>query len=411
MAVPKLRFKEFDEDWSNKKIENIASKVGSGSTPRGGAEAYTDHGIIFIRSQNVNNDQLLLDDVAYIPEETHVKMSGSKVIANDILLNITGASIGRSCVVPHDFTEANVNQHVCIIRTPNDDPIFVQSFLSSENGQNAIQSKQAGGGREGLNFQAIRSIDFHFPPSKAEQTKIASFLSAVDEKISQLTQKHALLSQYKQGMMQKLFSQQISFKADDGSEFGEWEETTIGKITSTISTGATPSTLKEEYWNGNIKWMSSGELNHRHVHDVEKTITELGFKSSSTKILPKHCVLIGLAGQGKTRGTVAINYIELSTNQSIAAIHPNPKVFDYRFIFFNLDMRYQELRALSTGDGGRGGLNLQIIKGVEIHLPCLEEQTKIANFLSSIDQKIEVVAQQIEQAKQWKKGLLQQMFV
>ena len=411
MAVPKLRFKEFDGDWSNKKIGNIASKVGSGSTPRGGAEAYTDHGIIFIRSQNVNNDQLLLDDVAYIPEETHVKMSGSKVIANDILLNITGASIGRSCVVPHDFTEANVNQHVCIIRTPNDDPIFVQSFLSSENGQNAIQSKQAGGGREGLNFQAIRSIDFHFPPSKAEQTKIASFLSAVDEKISQLTQKHALLSQYKQGMMQKLFSQQIRFKADDGSEFGEWEETTIGKITSTISTGATPSTLKEEYWNGNIKWMSSGELNHRHVHDVEKTITELGFKSSSTKILPKHCVLIGLAGQGKTRGTVAINYIELSTNQSIAAIHPNPKVFDYRFIFFNLDMRYQELRALSTGDGGRGGLNLQIIKGVEIHLPCLEEQTKIANFLSSIDQKIEVVAQQIEQAKQWKKGLLQQMFV
>ena len=411
MSVPKLRFKEFDGDWSNKKIGNIASKVGSGSTPRGGAEAYTDHGIIFIRSQNVNNDQLLLDDVAYIPEETHVKMSGSKVIANDILLNITGASIGRSCVVPHDFTEANVNQHVCIIRTPNDDPIFVQSFLSSENGQNAIQSKQAGGGREGLNFQAIRSIDFHFPPSKAEQTKIASFLSAVDEKISQLTQKHALLSQYKQGMMQKLFSQQISFKADDGSEFGEWEETTIGKITSTISTGATPSTLKEEYWNGNIKWMSSGELNHRHVHDVEKTITELGFKSSSTKILPKHCVLIGLAGQGKTRGTVAINYIELSTNQSIAAIHPNPKVFDYRFIFFNLDMRYQELRALSTGDGGRGGLNLQIIKGVEIHLPCLEEQTKIANFLSSIDQKIEVVAQQIEQAKQWKKGLLQQMFV
>ena len=411
MATPKLRFKEFDGDWSNKKIGNIASKVGSGSTPRGGAEAYTDHGIIFIRSQNVNNDQLLLDDVAYIPEETHVKMSGSKVIANDILLNITGASIGRSCVVPHDFTEANVNQHVCIIRTPNDDPIFVQSFLSSENGQNAIQSKQAGGGREGLNFQAIRSIDFHFPPSKAEQTKIASFLSAVDEKISQLTQKHALLSQYKQGMMQKLFSQQISFKADDGSEFGEWEETTIGKITSTISTGATPSTLKEEYWNGNIKWMSSGELNHRHVHDVEKTITELGFKSSSTKILPKHCVLIGLAGQGKTRGTVAINYIELSTNQSIAAIHPNPKVFDYRFIFFNLDMRYQELRALSTGDGGRGGLNLQIIKGVEIHLPCLEEQTKIANFLSSIDQKIEVVAQLIEQAKQWKKGLLQQMFV
>ncbi len=189
MATPKLRFKEFDGNCTLNKIGDIASKVGSGSTPRGGAEAYTSEGIIFIRSQNVNNDRLLLNDVAYIPDETHNKMLGSKVIANDILLNITGASIGRSCVVPHDFIEANVNQHVCIIRTPNDDPVFVQSFLSSENGQNAIQAKQAGGGREGLNFQAIRSIDFHFPPSKPEQTKIASFLSAVDEKISQLTQK------------------------------------------------------------------------------------------------------------------------------------------------------------------------------------------------------------------------------
>ncbi|MEQ6171109.1 restriction endonuclease subunit S [Acinetobacter baumannii] len=220
MATPKLRFKEFDGDWLLKSINDISTKVGSGSTPRGGSEAYVDEGIIFIRSQNVNDNQLILDDVAYIPESTHAKMSGSKVLPNDILLNITGASIGRSCVVPETFSEGNVNQHVCIIRTPNDDPIFVQSFLSSENGQNHIQSKQVGGGREGLNFQAIRSIDFEMP-SKEEQTKIASFLSTVDEKISQLTQKHELLSQYKQGMMQKLFSQQIRFKADDGSEFGE----------------------------------------------------------------------------------------------------------------------------------------------------------------------------------------------
>ncbi|MBP6353962.1 MAG: restriction endonuclease subunit S, partial [Acinetobacter sp.] len=148
MTTPKLRFKEFDENWTLNKIGDIASKVGSGSTPRGGAEAYTSKGIIFIRSQNVNNDRLLLNDVAYIPDETHNKMSGSKVIANDILLNITGASIGRSCVVPSEFKEGNVNQHVCIIRTPNDDPLFIQSFLSSDNGQNAIESKQVGSGRE-----------------------------------------------------------------------------------------------------------------------------------------------------------------------------------------------------------------------------------------------------------------------
>lgn len=388
MATPKLRFKEFDGDWSNKKIGNIASKVGSGSTPRGGAEAYTDHGIIFIRSQNVNNDQLLLDDVAYIPEETHVKMSGSKVIANDILLNITGASIGRSCVVPHDFTEANVNQHVCIIRTPNDDPIFVQSFLSSENGQNAIQSKQAGGGREGLNFQAIRSIDFHFPPSKAEQTKIASFLSAVDEKISQLTQKHALLSQYKQGMMQKLFSQQIRFKADDGSEFGEWEDKKLGDICSHFQSGKT---------------ITSATISDNGAYPVFGGNGLRGFTDTYT-----HDGIFALIGrQGALCGNINLVQGENFISEHAIAVQANQES-STQWLAMWLD--FMQLNRFSESSA-QAGLAVNKLVKFDIKVPCLEEQTKIANFLSAIDQKIEVVAQQIEQAKTWKKGLLQQMFV
>ncbi len=388
MATPKLRFKEFSGDWSNKKIGNIASKVGSGSTPRGGSEAYTDHGVIFIRSQNVNNDQLLLNDVAYIPEETHLKMSGSKVIANDILLNITGASIGRSCVVPHDFTEANVNQHVCIIRTPNDDPIFVQSFLNSENGQNAIQSKQAGGGREGLNFQAIRSIDFYFPPSKQEQTKIASFLSAVDEKIRELTQKHELLSQYKHGMMQKLFSQQIRFKADDGSEFGEWEYVFLGDIS------------KPQQW----KTISSSELTEIG-YPVFGANGYIGFYHKYNHINETIVVTCRGATCGEVTLVKAKSYI---TGNAMSIDEINEKEHSTLYIYYALCFR-------GFKDVISGSAQPQIvgnaIRKVTFQVPCLEEQTKIANFLSAIDQKIEVVAQQIEQAKQWKKGLLQQMFV
>lgn len=392
MSVPKLRFKEFDGDWSNKKIGNIASKVGSGSTPRGGAEAYTDHGIIFIRSQNVNNDQLLLDDVAYIPEETHVKMSGSKVIANDILLNITGASIGRSCVVPHDFTEANVNQHVCIIRTPNDDPIFVQSFLSSENGQNAIQSKQAGGGREGLNFQAIRSIDFHFPPSKEEQAKIASFLSNVDEKISQLTQKHQLLSQYKQGMMQKLFSQQIRFKADDGSEFGEWVEWKFASCIDIFDNLRKPVSASER---------KVGFTPYYGANGIQSYID--GYTHEGEFIL--------IAEDGAND---LINYPVQYVNGKIWVNNHAHVVSGKQHIVDNKFLKYRlgsiDFTKYLVG-GGRAKLNAGAMKEIAFLLPCLEEQTKIANFLSEIDQKIEVMAQQIEQAKQWKKGLLQQMFV
>ena len=416
MAVPKLRFKEFDGDWSNKKIGNIASKVGSGSTPRGGAEAYTDHGIIFIRSQNVNNDQLLLDDVAYIPEETHVKMSGSKVIANDILLNITGASIGRSCVVPHDFTEANVNQHVCIIRTPNDDPIFVQSFLSSENGQNAIQSKQAGGGREGLNFQAIRSIDFHFPPSKAEQTKIASFLSAVDEKISQLTQKHALLSQYKQGMMQKLFSQQISFKADDGSEFGEWGEYKIFDL-------AIDKTLNNGVFNDQNKVGKGYKLINVLDMYIQRDIDEsrLSLLDIDKKEFERNKVNYGdifFTRSSLVKEGIAFSNVYLGVSNDITydghliKLSPDLNIIEPKFLNYCLKVAYVRKQLIQGGKTATmTTIGQQEVGNTLVKIPCLEEQIRIANFLSAIDQKIDVVSKQIEQAKQWKKGLLQQMFI
>lgn len=388
MVAPKLRFKEFNGDWTNKKIGDIAAKVGSGSTPRGGAEAYTDTGIIFIRSQNVNNDRLLLDDTVYIPESTHLKMSGSKVVANDILLNITGASIGRSCVVPSDFTEANVNQHVCIIRTPNDDPVFVQSFLSSENGQNSIQSKQAGGGREGLNFQAIRSIDFHFPPSKEEQTKIASFLSAVDEKINQLTQKQELLSQYKQGMMQKLFSQQLRFKADDGSEFGEWEDKKLGEICSHFQSGKT---------------ITSATISENGAYPVFGGNGLRGFTDTYT-----HDGIFALIGrQGALCGNVNLVQGENFISEHAIAVQANQES-STQWLAIWLD--FMQLNRFSESSAQAGLAVNKLIK-FDIKVPCLEEQTKIANFLTVIDQKIEVVVHQIEQAKQWKKGLLQQMFV
>lgn len=187
-----------------------------------------------------------------------------------------------------------------------------------------------------------------------------------------------------------------------------WVRKSVGEIAE-VTAGATPSTLKAEYWNGNIRWMNSGELNLKKVTEVENRITELGLKNSSTKILPKYCVMIGLAGQGKTRGTVAINLIELCTNQSIGSILPNQK-FIPNFLYHNLDNRYEELRSLSTGDGGRGGLNLQIIKSIIIPLPTLSEQTKIASFFSAIDEKYQVLKKKKSLLGEYKKGVMQKIF-
>ena len=230
MNVPKLRFGEFEGDWKIKTIGEITSKVGSGSTPSGGAQIYTNSGIPFIRSQNINNDQLIFDDATYIPQLVHEKMQGSAVQANDVLLNITGASIGRSCVVPSNFVEGNVNQHVSIIRFINGYvPHFYQKYLSSSRGQKHISSLQVGSGREGLNFQAIRTIAIPSPEIN-EQQKIADFLSAVDEKITALTAQKTALTQYKQGMMQRIFAQTLRFKDDNGADYPDWGDYMIGDI-------------------------------------------------------------------------------------------------------------------------------------------------------------------------------------
>lgn len=167
----------------------------------------------------------------------------------------------------------------------------------------------------------------------------------------------------------------------------DWKVKKLGDLTN-ITAGGTPSTTNPAFWGGNIRWMNSGELNLKFVYEVEGRITDEGLKSSSTKIIPLRSILIGLAGQGKTRGTVAMNMIELCTNQSIASIYPSENFNEY-FLYHNLDSRYNEIRLLSTGDGGRGGLNLAILKSLQIPLPPLPEQQKIAEVLSTWDKAIQ----------------------
>ena len=185
----------------------------------------------------------------------------------------------------------------------------------------------------------------------------------------------------------------------------DWDLKQVGEIAQTTA-GGTPSTLIKEYWGGDIKWMSSGELNLKQVYDVEGRITELGFNNSSTKILPAKSILIGLAGQGKTRGTVAINLVELCTNQSIAAILPS-KFLVPEYLYHNLDNRYNELRNLSSGEGGRGGLNLKIIKSLLIALPPIEEQKRIAQVLSDIEKLIRSLDELIIKKSNIKQGTMQ----
>ena len=174
--------------------------------------------------------------------------------------------------------------------------------------------------------------------------------------------------------------------------------------------GGTPSTSVSEYWEPKeVPWLSSGEVHKKYVTYTDDMISKLGLSNSSAKMIKENSILIALAGQGKTRGTVAINRISLSTNQSIAAMTFNDDIIP-EFVFSNLENRYDEIRAMSSGDGSRGGLNKQLVGNIVIPYTIIEEQRKIGAYFENLDNLITLHQRKCDDTKELKKYMLQKMF-
>lgn len=205
-----VRFKRADgidfPKWEETRLGDVCSKIGSGKTPKGGSEVYTQDGVLFIRSQNVTNAMLDLADRTCIPKSVHEGMRNTELQYLDVLLNITGASIGRCCLFDlHEI--ANVNQHVCIIRLKDKElyvPKYVEQIMLSDYIQNQIWSCQNGGSREGLNFEQIGNFSF-LSPCLEEQRLIADFLSDFDEAIAAAKKELELWKELKKGLLQQMF--------------------------------------------------------------------------------------------------------------------------------------------------------------------------------------------------------------
>ena len=241
-------------------------------------------------------------------------------------------------------------------------------------------------------------------PPLAEQRRIAGALSDVDELISALGKLIEKKRNIKTGAMQEFLTGKTRLPGFKG----KWVEKCIGDMTCVV-TGATPSTAREDFWGGSIRWMSSGELNYKIVAEVEGRITKEGFEACSTHIIPVGCVLIGLAGQGKTRGTAAYNLVEMCTNQSIASILPTSS-FHSKFLYYYMDRQYDELRLISAGDGGRGGLTKGDIEKFSIRIPpTLAEQQAIAAVLSDMDAEIAALEADRAKYERIKSGMMQEL--
>ena len=414
MKIPQLRFPEFKGQWEKKRLGEVADKINSGKTPLGGESVYTHSGITFIRSQNVTNNELDLSNLTFISEEINSGMKNSIVKANDILLNITGASLGRSCVVPIEFIIGNVNQHVCIVRlNTQNNPRFIQPIFSSNKGQNIFESLQTGSGREGLNFESIKKMEIYFP-TLPEQTKIANFLTAVDEKIQALKKKKALLEQYKKGVMQKIFSQELRFKDEKGKAFAEWVVKKLGEVGETY--GGLTGKSKENFGIG------KPYIQYKQIFDDSKIdisrfeLVDIGENENQNKV---NFGDVFFTVSSETPNEIGMSSVLLD---KVEELYLNSFCFGYRanslrelspyfsqYLFRNENFR-NEIIKLAQGSTRYNMSKIQLMK-IEIGIPCFNEQIKIANFLSAIDDKINYNNTQIRNMEVWKKGLLQRMFV
>lgn len=236
-----------------------------------------------------------------------------------------------------------------------------------------------------ISGQIIYALETPYVGDVDEQGLIAQNLRCFDTYIDDLTE----LIEKKRGIRDGALDDLTAGRTRMEGFCGERKEYTISDITRTVITGGTPSTARQEYYGGNIPWLSSTEIHQKRIKKPTTYITDLGLQNSSAKIAPERSVLIALAGQGKTRGTAAYLTRPMALNQSLAALVTNEKC-NPEFLYYLIESMYLSLRELSSGDGGRGGLNKKLIKGVTVTIPVdVAEQEAIADTLTAMDEEIE----------------------
>ena len=374
-----MRFPEFSGEWTNKTIRYIAplqrgfdlptTQVNKGKYP-----------VVY------SNGML----------RTH---SEYKVVGPGVVTGRSG-TIGKVTFIEKKYWPHNTS--LWVTDFCGNDPKYIYYFYS----QLRLEKYNAGSTVPTLNRNDVHSLKRYIPHFK-EQQKIATFLSSVDTNIEQLGKKKALLEQYKKGMMQKLFSQEIRFKDASGSDYPEWGEKTFGDICN-VKRGASPRPITSPKWfsdNSNIGWVRISDVtsSNKYLKETAQYLSGEGVRKS--RFISKGNIIMSICA---TIGKPIYTDFDV-------CIHDGFVVFDglkvnKEFIYYFLE-KVQNRWYRYGQPGTQVNLNSDIVSNEKIKVPAEAEQQKIANFLSAIDRKIELVAAQLEQARSFKKGLLQQMFI
>jgi type I restriction enzyme S subunit len=400
--VPQLRFSLFTKGWVNSKLGDLGVFKGGG-TPSTNKKTYWKGDIPWISSSDITeNDIFNINIKRYISNEA-IDDSATKIITANSVLFVARVGIGKLAV---SKVKLCTSQDFANLQPKKDNSIFIAYYFLSK--VKLLHQYAQGTSIKGFTTGDLKSIPIILP-SIPEQQKIASFLSDVDKVITKLTKKKELLEQYKKGIMQKIFNQELRFKDENGSKYPNWEEKQLRDVAN-YRRGSFPQPY------GLPKWYDKANgIPFVQVYDVDdnmllKPITKhrislLGAKQSV--FVEKGTLIITIQGSiGRIAKTQYDAYIDRTL--LIFQSYKKPLNIDYfkyvLFLLFEIEKRKAPGGIIKT-------ITKEVLSSFNVMIPSMDEQTKIANFLSDIDLKIEALNNKIEDSKKFKKGLLQKMFV
>ena len=401
--VPKLRFKEFSDEWEENKLEELTTYVDyRGKTPK-----KVERGILLVTAKNIKMGYIDYNiSKEYVAKENYDEiMRRGKVKKGEVLLT-TEAPLGNVAQIDDE----NIALAQRVIKFAGISLKIDNSFLKyrfiTEKFQTKLKNKAIGTTVLGIQGKVLHKLLIKYPLLQ-EQEKIANFLSSVDKKISLTEEKLELFREYKKGVMQKIFSQELRFKDSNGNDYPEWEEKKLGEI-AFFSKGKLIS--KEDITEEGVECIRYGELYTIYKEKIEKVVSKTKLEKNKLILSEKNDVIIPSSGETAIDIAVAScvmkDGVALGADLNIIKTKENGLYLAY---FINNPAKL-ELASLAQG-ASVIHLYEKHLKLLNIKIPTLEEQEKIADFLSSIDSKIESIEKELEGLKEFKKGLLQQMFI
>lgn len=391
MNIPKLRFKEFTDEWNFLPAEKLFSNINEKNFPNENVLTIIQGKGTVLREQSGRD--IIFDE--------NRKNTYKKVQHNDFIIHLRSFEAGLEIANSNGI----VSPAYTILR--NKIPIasmFYRNYFRSNRFINQILRKAVEGIRDGkqISYSQFKKLPIVYTTFN-EQEKIANFLTTVDKKITNLESIITSLENQKKGLLQQIFSQKLRFKDKNGNNYPNWEKKKLGDI-GDIITGKTPETNKIEYWNGNILFVTPTDIKDNKYQLITQRYVNECIK---IRILPINTIMFTCIGA--TIGKIAISKKRCITNQQINSIIPQKDIYN-EYIYYNLLKLVPKIRS-SKSTTTLPIINKTEFSKIKIDIPCLEEQTKIADFLSAFDRKLENQKAQLEHWKQIKKGLLQQMFV